>query len=270
VLLHVEVRGSGPPLVLLHGFTQTARLWGRFGELVGARRTVLAVDLPGHGGSGAVRADLPAAAALVARTVTKVVGEGTPCDVLGYSLGARLALHVATGTDLVIGHLALIGGTGGIVDPAARARRRQSDETLADELESTGDVEQFVRSWLHQPMFARLTAVGASDLAERLRNTAPGLSSSLRLCGAGTQEPLWDRLPLLACPVFAVAGSDDTRFAAHAVRMSQIVPGGTASLVPGGGHSAHLAQPDQVARLMRHWLDATPPPVAPLTATPRS
>jgi 2-succinyl-6-hydroxy-2,4-cyclohexadiene-1-carboxylate synthase len=270
VPLHIEVRGSGPPLVLLHGFTQTARLWGPFGELVATSRTVLAVDLPGHGGSAALRADLPTTADLVASSVRDLLGEGTSCDVLGYSLGARVALHVATGTDLIIGRLALIGGTGGIADAERRARRRASDDALADDLESSGDVEAFVRSWLRRPMFERLTSLGTSDLAERLRNTAEGLASSLRLCGAGTQEPLWDRLPLLACPLLAVAGADDARFAADAVAMSRIVPDGVVSLVPGGGHAAHLAQPSPVARLVRHWFDVAPSAATPLTAAPRS
>ena len=182
----------------------------------------------------------------------------TPCDVLGYSLGARVALHVAIGPDLVVDHLALIGGSGGIADPLERARRRESDEALADQLEGSGDVESFLRSWLRGPMFERLTSMGTSDLAERLRNRAPGLASSLRLCGAGAQEPLWDRLHLLSCPLLAVAGADDIRFAAHALRMSHLAPLAVASLVPGGGHAAHLAQPDHTARLVGHWLDTVP------------
>ena len=52
VALHVEQRGgSGPPLVLLHGFTQTGRLWGTFGDTLAQDHTLVAVDLPGHAGS---------------------------------------------------------------------------------------------------------------------------------------------------------------------------------------------------------------------------
>ena len=94
--LHVEVRGSGPPLVLLHGFTQTGRLWGPFGELLAESHTLVAVDLPGHGDSGSVRADLPTTAGLVAEAVRTPIGD-EPCALLGYSLGARVALHVALG-----------------------------------------------------------------------------------------------------------------------------------------------------------------------------
>jgi 2-succinyl-6-hydroxy-2,4-cyclohexadiene-1-carboxylate synthase len=256
VPLHVEQRGSGsgPPVVLLHGFTQTARLWGPFGDDLAADHTLIGIDLPGHGGSDTVRADLPTAAGLVREAVISAIG-ADPCDLLGYSLGARVALHVVTATDLDVGHLMLVGGTGGIEDPVGRERRRQADEATAAALEESGDVESFIARWVRSPMFARLA--GAAQPEERLRNTAAGLASSLRLAGTGTQEPLWDRLPSLAVPLLALAGTDDNRFAAHALRLAHAVPSGVASLIPGGGHAAHLAQPSLVARTVRHWLATT-------------
>ena len=253
--LHVDVRGSGPPLVVLHGFTQTGRLWGHFGELLAESHTLVAVDLPGHGDSGSVRADLPTTAGLVVEAVRAEVG-AEACALLGYSLGARVGLHVALGADLALRGVVFIGVTAGIEDPGERERRRQSDNNAADELEASGDVEQFIDAWLRGPLFERLDASDAAQRSERLRNSAGGLASSLRLCGTGTQEPMWDLLPTLASPVLAMAGTDDARFAAHALRVTRLVPHGVASLVPGGGHAVHLAQPEQAGRIVHHWLDA--------------
>jgi 2-succinyl-6-hydroxy-2,4-cyclohexadiene-1-carboxylate synthase len=258
VPLHVDVRGAGPPLVVLHGFTQTARLWGRFGDRLAESYTLLAVDLPGHGDSGSVRADLPATAALVAEAVRAEVGD-QPCALLGYSLGARVGLHVALGDELPLRGVVFIGVTAGIEDPDERERRRQSDDALADGLEASGDVHAFIDSWLRGPLFERLAIGDAAQRSERLRNTAAGLASSLRLCGTGTQIPLWDRLATMGTPVLALAGADDTRFASHALRVARLVPHGVASLVPGGGHAVHLAQPEQTGRIVRHWLEAVQP-----------
>lgn len=252
------MRGTGPPLVLLHGFTQTGRLWGAFGAHLAECRTLIAVDLPGHGGSDAVHADLPGTAELVAEAVRRSPADVTgdaPYEVLGYSLGARVALHVLTGTDLPVRRSVLIGATGGISDSEERARRRHADEALAKRLEETGDVERFVDEWLAQPMFVRLTSAAGAGRSERLRNSAAGLASSLRLCGTGTQAPLWDRLTDVSCPLLFLAGADDTRFAALALRLARTVPEGVVSLVPGGGHAAHLAQPDLTWRIVRHWLE---------------
>jgi 2-succinyl-6-hydroxy-2,4-cyclohexadiene-1-carboxylate synthase len=223
--------------------------------------TLVSVDLPGHGDSGPVRADLPETARLVAEAVRGHVGE-TPCALLGYSLGARVALHVSLGTDLPLRGVLFIGVTAGIEDTEQRTRRRRADDALADQLEASGDVAGFVDSWLGGPLFERLEATNAAQRPERFRNSADGLASSLRLCGTGTQEPLWERLPTLAAPVLAMAGSDDIRFASHALRVIHLVPHGAASLVPGGGHAVHLAQPQQAARIVRHWLGALGP-VAP-------
>ena len=181
------------------------------------------------------------------------------CDLLGYSLGARVALHVALATELAVGHLVLIGGTAGMEDEQARARRRQADESMADGLEASGDVDAFVDRWLSAPMFRRLVATDDAQRDERQRNSAPGLASSLRLCGTGTQEPLWDRLPGLAQPLLAFAGADDSRFGAHALRMASLAPRAVASLLPGAGHAVHLAQPDQAFRLVHHWLTEVDP-----------
>jgi 2-succinyl-6-hydroxy-2,4-cyclohexadiene-1-carboxylate synthase len=270
VALHAEVRGTGPPLVLLHGFTQTGRLWGPFGERLAESRTLIAVDLPGHAGSDSVRADLPETAKLVADAVrAALASHGGPdggvdtYDMLGYSLGARLALHVVTGTDLEVARLVVIGATGGIPDPAERDRRRSADEAIADQLEASGDVESFVDAWLGGPMFARLSSSDHAGRGERLRNSASGLASSLRLCGTGTQLPLWERLRTLSCPVLALAGADDTRFAALALRLARTVPLGVATLVPGGGHAVHLAQPEQCWRIVDHWLAPGAPELTP-------
>jgi 2-succinyl-6-hydroxy-2,4-cyclohexadiene-1-carboxylate synthase len=238
-------------VVLLHGFTQTARLWGPFGDSLARSHTLVSVDLPGHGGSDGVRADLPGTADLVRDAVATAIGP-EPSDLLGYSLGARVALHVATGTGMNIRRLVVIGATGGIEDPAVRSQRRQADEATAAALEESGDVDAFIHRWLSGPMFARLA--DTADAAERRRNSAVGLASSLRLAGTGTQEPLWDRIPKLTVPLLALAGTDDARFAAHALRLTRTAPQGVASLIPGGGHAVHLAQPDQLGRLVGHWL----------------
>jgi 2-succinyl-6-hydroxy-2,4-cyclohexadiene-1-carboxylate synthase len=241
-------------MVLLHGFTQTGRLWGAFGQRLESAYTIVAVDLPGHAGSDAVRADLPATADLVADAVLATIDD-EPCVLLGYSLGARVGLHVLLGTSAVVRKAVLIGGTGGIDDAAERTRRQESDDALAAGLEAGGDVGAFIDRWLAGPLFARLPR-SVADREERRRNSAPGLASSLRLCGTGTQEPLWGRLATLQVPLLAVAGSDDNRFGKHALRIAESAPNAVASLVPGGGHAVHLAQPDHSWRLVDHWLRA--------------
>lgn len=237
-------------LVLLHGFTQTGQSWGRFGDLVARGRAVVRVDLPGHGGSAACRADLEESGRLVAEIAAAHAG----ADLLGYSLGARVALHAALhltrAAPGTLRRLVLVGATAGIEDDAARAARRRRDAALADLIEAEG-LERFLEGWLAMPMFAGLPDDG---LAERRRNTAEGLASSLRLAGTGTQTPLWGELAEIRTPLLALAGAGDVRFTLHARRIARSVRAGVASLVPGAGHAAHLAQPATCARIVRSFL----------------
>jgi 2-succinyl-6-hydroxy-2,4-cyclohexadiene-1-carboxylate synthase len=251
--LHTEVAGEGPPLVLVHGFTQTGRLWGAFGAALALRHRLIRVDLPGHGGSSSVEADLEGASRLL---LDAAAAEGAePADLLGYSLGARVALHAALEDPGRVRRLILIGATGGIEDASAREQRRQRDTAMADELERDGDLDGFLGRWLANPMFATLR-VDAAALAERGRNTAAGLASSLRTAGTGTQEPLWDRLAGCEIPVLALAGANDPRFVAAGLRIAELT-GGVFSAVVGAGHAAHLEQPALCVRIVESWLAAT-------------
>jgi len=239
-------------LVLAHGFTQTGRLWGRFAQLVGQGRRVVSVDLPGHGGSAEIEADLVAGGALLVEAAGP-----EPLDLLGYSLGARFALHAALGAPHRIARLVLISATAGIEADEARAERRRRDDETATRLAGEPDVDAFVTSWLATPMFATLRDAGGD---ERRRNTPAGLASSLRLAGAGTQTPLWTRLGELTMPVLVLAGATDPRYQALGARLAAGVDHGAFALVPGAGHAAHLEQPDVTAAIVRSWLTSTHAP----------
>jgi 2-succinyl-6-hydroxy-2,4-cyclohexadiene-1-carboxylate synthase len=244
--LHVERLGTGPAVVLAHGFTQTGRAWRASASSLAADHEVVLVDLPGHGASAAVQADLPAGAELL-------VAAAGPATYVGYSMGARFCLHAALAHPDAVRGLVLLGGTAGIEDPVERAARRVSDAELGSRLAADG-LEAFLERWLAQPLFARLPP-DAADLADRRRNTVEGLRASLDQAGTGTQEPLWDRLGELAMPVLAVAGAEDAKFSALARRMAGAIgDNATFALVPAAGHAAHLEQPGSFTELLRAWL----------------
>ncbi len=240
---------DSPPLILLHGFTQTRRSWDPFLEALihrqGLTQPVIRVDLPGHGGSSGVDADLVTTADLVVETC----GAGVYC---GYSMGGRVALHIAIGHHTAVERLITIGATPGIVDVEERRLRRIDDDERATTIERIG-VEAFLEHWLSQPMFAALPHNDA-DIKERNSNSVSGLASSLRRAGTGTQEPLWSKLAELDMPILLLAGEHDTKFAQIADRMATAI-GSTASSrrVDNAGHSAHLENPDRVAEMIHSF-----------------
>ncbi|MEJ6510599.1 MAG: alpha/beta fold hydrolase [Acidimicrobiales bacterium] len=233
-------------ITLLHGFTQTAECWGSFADQLATSHPILAIDLPGHGGSAEIRGDLTQSAAMIASAIT-------PNIVIGYSLGGRIALHLALAFPDLVERLVLIGATGGLDSEEERKQRRVADESLADHLEEVG-VGVFLDEWLSQPMFASLTAE-QSFRELRATNSTAGLASSLRLCGVGTQESLWDRLNTLTMPVLVLAGSNDEKFTQLGHRLVASI-GNNASFesVADAGHSAQLENPAATAAAITEWL----------------
>jgi 2-succinyl-6-hydroxy-2,4-cyclohexadiene-1-carboxylate synthase len=230
-----------PPLVLLHGFTQTRHSWRRtIAALDGAPR-VLAPDLPGHGLAAARPASFPACTAYVRALAGERFALG------GYSMGGRIALATAAALGDMVERLVLVGGSPGIADDAERARRRAADEELAARIEAIG-VEAFAREWGAQPLFAgQPERVAAAANADRLRNTAAGLAAALRGLGTGVMEPLWDRLGELRMPVTLLVGERDEKFRAVAADMAGRLADARVVVVPGAGHAAQLERPDVVA-----------------------
>ena len=223
------------PLILIHGFTQNSDCWGRFGIELARRHPVTRVDAPGHGRSGHDDADLWAAADLVVEATE-------PGVLVGYSMGGRIALHVALADPGHVLGLVLIGATAGISDATGRAERRAADEELASRLLDQG-LEPFLRSWLAGPLFVDLPPEAAA-IEARLRNRPDGLAASLRRCGTGSQEPLWERLGELTMPVAVVVGDRDEKFTAIGHRMIEAMTGTGARLlsIP-GTHAVHLSGP---------------------------
>src|SRR6202162_6066737 len=146
----------------------------------------------------------------------------------GYSMGGRLALHVAAKRPERVLSLLTIGAHAGL-EEQAREGRRQGDEALAERIEKDG-LEAFVNHWSSLPLFAGLERRGpafvAQVRAERMTNHVAGLACSLRGMGGGAMDPLWDDLARVACPCTFVAGQLDHGYVSSARRLGAPGPPG--------------------------------------------
>ncbi|MGI8413249.1 MAG: alpha/beta fold hydrolase, partial [Solirubrobacteraceae bacterium] len=173
-----------------------------------------------------------------------------PFTLVGYSMGARIALHVALALDDRVGRLVLVGGSPGIDDPHERAARRGADERLADEFEVLS-IEELAGRWAATPVLGgQPPAVAAAAHADRLRSTPEGLARALRGLGTGVLPSLWDRLGELRMGVVLVVGERDPKFRAVAARMGDGLTDARLVVVPGSGHAVHLEAPKAMARVI--------------------
>jgi 2-succinyl-6-hydroxy-2,4-cyclohexadiene-1-carboxylate synthase len=257
--------GTGRPVVLLHGFTGAGASWAEQRDaFAGAGRRVIAPDLPGHGATP--RTTTPDAMTVEATAdalATLMVTLGAaPADVIGYSMGARIALRLAVAQPGAVARLVLESPSAGIADRAGRESRSAADEALAARIERDG-IASFVTAWERNPVFATHAAAKPELVARqrtiRLASDPQGLAQSLRAAGQGAMEPLHARLGEVTAPTLVIAGALDTTGLARAEEIAAGIPGARLAVLDGIGHTPHLEAPDRFRRLVLDFLAVEPP-----------
>ena len=259
VRLSYFVAGNGAPVTLLHGFTQSGRSWRELISKMPEGWMWIGPDLRGHGGTEVAHGaacSMEACAEDVAALWDSLNVERT--HLVGYSMGGRLALHIAARRPERVLSLMTIGAHAGLEEDA-REGRRKGDEALAQRIERDG-IPAFVDYWGGLPLFAGLERRGSGYVArlraERLENRAAGLACSLRGMGAGVMEPLWNELGEIPFPCTFVAGQLDHGYVASARRLAAAVPHGRVEVVLRAGHAVHQERPDAFARVLASHLTA--------------
>jgi 2-succinyl-6-hydroxy-2,4-cyclohexadiene-1-carboxylate synthase len=230
---------------MLHGFTHTGASWEHVIGGMGERYRALAPDIRGHGKAAMAR---PVTLAAVLGDLDRLAPRNF--DLVGYSMGGRIALHAAFALSARVRRLVLISASPGIADPRERTARRRADERLAAELRALS-IERLADRWEQTPVLGgQPPEVAAAARTDRLRNLPEGLALAMEGLGTGALPSLWGRLEELQIPVLLVVGERDVKFREIAVRMAAAITSAELAVVAGAGHAVHLEKPRKVARLL--------------------
>jgi 2-succinyl-6-hydroxy-2,4-cyclohexadiene-1-carboxylate synthase len=250
-MLDYLLDGAGPPVTLLHGFTQSANSWDELISLMPAGHRWIRPDLPGHGHSAMTGTPTLESTAEQLIELWDALGvERT--HLVGYSLGGRVALYTAARHHDRLLTLTAISAHAGF-EGNGRESRRLEDVLLADRIERDG-VDWFASYWALRPIFAGLARRGPDFLtrldAARRANSAAGLTASLRGMGGAAAQPFWEEIAAITVPALFIAGAEDQRYVKYARRLAALAPAGRAAVVPRSGHVVHLEQPEAIAGLL--------------------
>jgi 2-succinyl-6-hydroxy-2,4-cyclohexadiene-1-carboxylate synthase len=245
--------------VLLHGFTGSTRSWDLVQPALAQLAETLAVDLIGHGQSDApsdpTRYRIDACVRDLLALLDALDVQRT--DLLGYSMGGRVALHLALAAPDRIDRLILESASPGLDNSRERVERQRADAVMAEAIERDG-LDAFVAGWERQPLLAlgeHVPPVVRERLhVERLRNRPEGLANSLRGLGAGSQPAVWDQLPSLNRPVLLLVGARDQKYVAIGERMQRLLPRSSLVVCPAAGHLVHVDQPAAFAQAVQAFL----------------
>jgi pimeloyl-ACP methyl ester carboxylesterase len=258
VALYYEITGTGPPLVLVHGFACGIRSWDPQVKALARRFRVITYDVRGHGVS-----DAPHEALRYSQPIS-VADLGALLDRLrikraivgGLSMGGNIALNFALAHPERVRAL-IVADTGAGSDETAEwigdAR------TFAAALDG-GGVEAFADLACANPLFARYVARGPE--AERfiraclMTHRAHGLAHTARevLAKRPTIYSLEPRLRALSTPTLLIVGEHDAPCLRVHRFMAETIPRATAIAIPRVGHLTNLEAPDVFNRAVARFL----------------
>jgi len=245
VNLYYEVHGSGPPLLLTHGYSSTSAMWqGQIAALSKHHQLVL-WDMRGHGQS-----DYPDDPAAYSEALTvgdiaallDTVGADTAI-VGGLSLGGYMSLAFYRAHPERVRALLIIDtGPGFKKDEARDAWNKYAHET--------GD--RFEREGLEG---LKLASRERSSVVHR---DALGLARAARGMLTQRDAGVIETLPHIKVPSLVVVGADDTPFLAASDYMAAKIPGAKKTVIPAAGHAANIDQPQAFIDAVVPFLDALP------------
>jgi magnesium chelatase accessory protein len=255
---HVQVMGSGDPLLLVHGTGASTHSWRDLMPLLARDFTVVAPDLPGHGFTGAApprRQSLPG----MARGVQALLGALglSPSGAVGHSAGAAIIVRMSL--DGMMTPSALVSLNGALMPwggPAARVLSPVAQLIAASPL-----MPRFF-AWRasHRSVVDRLLRNTGStidklgaDLYARMARDPGHVGAALGMMANWEPGGLAADLPRLKAKLTLIVGAKDSTIPpSQAQQVRRIVPGATLISLPGLGHLAHEERPVEHAALIAH------------------
>jgi 3-oxoadipate enol-lactonase len=258
-----------PTLVLVHGFTGSAHDFALVaGDLATDRRVVL-LDQRGHGNStrtGTLEGYTIDQLVADLATLLEVVGDG-PVDLLGHSMGGRVAMGLVLGRPDLVSTLVLM-------DTSAWSFMPPDD-----------DIRQLVAAWIEafdpaggMPDGGRLGSPGAEDALIEAAVPASWLKEkdaifagmdpyavkafgmALMADVASGETSLRPDLPSITCPTTVIAGQHDHPLVDQAPELASLVANGRLAVIDGAYHSPQLTHPEDWKHAVRAhlaWVDTS-------------
>jgi pimeloyl-ACP methyl ester carboxylesterase len=230
VEIYYEVHGSGPPVLLTHGYSSTGEMWHGQIEALSKGHKLVLWDMRGHG-----RTDYPddpsaySEAATVADMAALLDKVGAASAIVGgLSLGGYMSLAFYRAHPERVRALLIIDtGPGFKKDEAREAWNKRANET--------GD--RFEREGL---AVLKSASRERSDVSHR---DASGLARAARGMLTQRDARVIESLPDIKVPSLVVVGADDTPFLAASDYMAAKIPGAAKVVIPAAGHAANIDQP---------------------------
>ena len=238
-------------LVLLHGFLGSSRTFDRVVQSLG--RPALALDLGEPFFESEVLSE--ALDAEADRILGRLLKEGIETfDLLGYSLGGRVAMHVARRAPDRVDRLILESAHPGLESATERKERCGNDARWAERIRTIWP--GILEDWYAQPVFRSIqqTPLVRTLIEEKSVRDPVGAAQQLEAWSLGRQASLWPFLEQRNRPALFISGEMDTRYSSIGERLATRSGPIRHIEIAGAGHVVHREQPDAYLAALRTFL----------------
>ena len=219
-------------------------------------RRQASMPLPGHGGSPSLdHVSRPAFGEVAQAFIASLDAlEISDTALIGYSMGARVAMHIARDYPERISELVVIGGHPGLDGDDARTGRQMLDRKRANRIRG-GGLEAFLESWYLQPLFDRFRAHPDFDriVEDRGAGDDHGVATTLERLSTGHQEPLQAQMTECSVPTLWVVGAEDTRYLKLLTPLAEAQDVGQLAVIPDAGHAVITEAPEALADVLNDF-----------------
>lgn len=255
----VDIQGEGFPLILFHGFTGDSSTWSSLAEQLRETRKLVCIDIVGHGRTDSPDHPNRYGMMSVVQDINQIIDsfKWNRVDVLGYSMGGRLALSFAMEYPHKVRKLILESSSPGLKTEEERKNRQIQDERLAELILEQG-IEEFVKYWENIPLFSSQKKLSTEKQLEirkqRLQNSAVGLANSLKGMGTGVQPSWWEKLNQFEVETLLLTGTLDGKFCSIAEEMASLMKKAHWIKVNESGHAIHVEHSEKFGTIIDGFL----------------
>lgn len=240
--------GAGEPLLLIHGVGMRLEAWGRQIAAFSDTHRVIAIDMPGHGGSERIASDarLDGFVAWLAAVIDDLGLDNV--NVAGHSMGALIAGGIAATQPHRVRRVALLNGVHRRSPDARAAVLARAAEISDGQIDYDGPLLRWFGEDNQNTEAYRLTRSWLSDVDPQGYATAYSAFAE----GDAFYADWW---PSVLCPALFLTGADDPNSTpAMAMAMADAAPHGYFRLIENERHMVNLTAPAAVNAMMREWL----------------
>jgi pimeloyl-ACP methyl ester carboxylesterase len=254
-----ELEGSGPPVVLLHGYPFNRTMWREQAEALRASFRVIMPDLRGLGETEASGDDEPATMNEMAADVAALLDQLSIDRVMlgGLSMGGYVALAFTRRFPLRVRALVLADTRPqSDTDDGRRAREEQASKVLAEGMSAISD--DFLKKVLAPATLNERPDVVARVREMILSTKAEGAAAALRGMAARSDQTQF--LPNIIAPTLILVGSEDKLTPpGDAELMHREIRGSRLQIISGAAHVSNLERPTEFNRSLIEFLRALQP-----------